>query len=103
MLFGLPSLLEQDTDLSSLQEPIIEAKIDRVIKALPFDKSPGPDGFNNEFLKKCWHIIKQDFYNLGTTFFMNNIFLRSINGSFITPIPKVDGPLRVTDFRQFLC
>jgi hypothetical protein len=24
--------------------------------------TPGPNGFNGLFLKKCWRIIKQDFY-----------------------------------------
>jgi hypothetical protein len=99
MLFDLPSLLAQETDLSILEVPITESEIDGIIKALPTDKSPGPDGFNNEFLKRCWHIIKHDFYNLGTGFFMNDICLRSINGSFITLIPKVDSPSRATDFR----
>ena len=30
--------------------------------SLATDKTPGPDGFNNDFLKKCWHIIAPDFY-----------------------------------------
>jgi hypothetical protein len=85
--------------LSTLEEPIDEAEIDGIIRALPNDKSLGPDDFNNEFLKKCWHIIKQDFYNPGAGFFMSDICLRSINGSFITLIPKVDSPIRVKDFR----
>jgi hypothetical protein len=40
--------------LSTLEEPIDEAEIDGIIRALPNDKSLGPDGFNNKFLKKCW-------------------------------------------------
>lgn len=102
MLFDLPSLMNQDVDLSSLEDPITEAEIDGIIKNLPTDKSPGLDGFNNEFLKRCWHIIKQDFYNLGTGFFMNNICLRSINGSFITLIPWI-APLESETLGPYLC
>lgn len=40
-------------DLSHLEEPFTHEEIDLIIKGLPNDKSPGPDGFNNEFLKKC--------------------------------------------------
>jgi hypothetical protein len=99
MVFDLPSLLSQDVDLSTLEVPFTKAEIDGIVRDLPSDKSPGLDGFNNEFLKKCWHIIKQDFYSLGFGFFTNNICLRSINGSFITLIPKVNSPSRVKDYR----
>jgi hypothetical protein len=71
-----------------------------IIKHLSLDKSPGLDGFNNEFLKKCWHIIRQDFYNLCRDFHMGGeVCLQSINGSFIALVPKVDGPSRINDYR----
>lgn len=52
MLFDLDSLFTQDVDLSSLEELFGQQEIDEIIKHLPLDKSPGPDGFNNEFMKK---------------------------------------------------
>ena len=70
-----------------------------MIKGLPNDKSPGLDGFNNEFLKSCWTTIKGDFYRMCNDFHSNNICLRSINSSFITLILKVDGPKTVNDYR----
>lgn len=99
ILFDLDSLLQCDVDLSSLESPFYHNDIDLVVKMLPIDKSPGPDGFNNEFLKQCWNIIKLDFYQLCDAFFSQNVCLKSINGSFITRIPKVDVPTRVNDFR----
>ena len=30
-----------------------QKKIDAVVRNLPNDKAPGPDGFNNEFIKRC--------------------------------------------------
>ena len=50
--------------LADLEDDFTEAEIDGIIKSLPNDKSPGPDGFSNKFLKKCWSIIRQDFYKL---------------------------------------
>jgi hypothetical protein len=41
---GLPSL-----DLSSLEDPFTEEEVERIIKALPSDKAPGPDGFTGPF------------------------------------------------------
>jgi hypothetical protein len=39
-------------------------EIDQVIKGVPSERDPGPDGFNVMFFKKCWHIIKHDFFQL---------------------------------------
>lgn len=40
----LPSL-----DLSHLEEPFTEEEVERVVKAMPPDKAPGPDGFTGRF------------------------------------------------------
>jgi len=99
MLFDLDSLFGQPCDLSSLEVPFSNQEIDEVVKNLPLDKSPGPDGFNNEFLKKCWFLIKHDFYKLCSAFFSEEVCLQSINASFITLIPKVDGPTIISEYR----
>lgn len=52
MQFDLSSLLVQNLDLSSLEEPFSHQEVDNIIRLLPLDKSPGPDSFNNDFLKK---------------------------------------------------
>jgi hypothetical protein len=65
---------------------------------LPNNKSLGPDGFNNEFTKAAWPVIKQDFYNLCQDFYNIRVGLSSIN-SYITLIPKVDNPRFVGDYR----
>jgi hypothetical protein len=61
MLFDLGQLLQQSVALDTLTEPFTHEEIDAVVSSLPLDKSPGPDGFNTDFVKKCWPIIKQDF------------------------------------------
>ena len=50
-------------------------------------------------LKKCWPLIKNDFYALCLDFFECKISLESINGSFIILVPKVNNPECVNDFR----
>jgi hypothetical protein len=99
MLFNLDSLLDNGVDLSSLEIPFSNQEIDNIIKNLPTDKSLGSDGFNNEFLNKCWPVIKQDFYNLYSAFYSGQICFQSINGSHITLVPKIDGPTRINEFR----
>jgi hypothetical protein len=34
------------------------------MKTMSADKASGPDEFNGLFLKKCWHIVKEDIYEL---------------------------------------
>ena len=69
MHFDLQHLIQLDVDLSSLVEPFTIEEIDQVVKNMPADKVPGPDGFNGLFLKKCWPMIKKDFYKLCFDFF----------------------------------
>jgi retron-type reverse transcriptase len=98
MLFDLHDLISP-TDLSSLSQPFSREEIDKVVASIPVDKAPGPDGFNGLFIKKCWSIIKDDFYKLCQDFFDDNVNLESINYSFITLIPKTSSPETINEFR----
>ena len=53
MLLDLDSLPRTHHDLSTLEEPFTHEEIDSVVASLPSDKSPRPDGFNTDFIKKC--------------------------------------------------
>lgn len=105
MLFNLSAILTRNEDLSVLEIPFSELEIDLVIGDLPNNKSPGPDGFNNEFLKWCWPLIKTDYDNLCNEFCTNDICLRSLNSSYITLIPQKEGPSTASDYRpiSLLC
>lgn len=99
MTMDLNTLLGNQVNLSFLEEPFTHEEIDQVVLHLPSDKSPGPDGFNTDFVKNCWHIIKYDFYDLCHAFYIGDICLQSINWSFITLVPKVDNPSQSSHFR----
>ena len=89
MHFNLSDLIDRHVDLSSIVLPFTEEEIDAVVKLMPSDKAPGPDGFNGMFMKKCWDLIKHDIYKLCRDFFDCTVDLTSINTSFITLVPKV--------------
>ena len=99
MRFDLERLIQVNFDFSSLILPISNEEIDRIVKLMPSDKAPGPDGFSGCFLKKCWPIIKETFYDLCNDFYNGNLILESISSSFITLVPKINNPETVNDFR----
>lgn len=99
MRFDLHRLIQAVPGLESLSAPFSQEEIQAVLKDLPTDRAPGPDGFTGLFVKRCWDIIKEDFGQLFNDFWEGKISLASINGSFITLIPKVLSPEGPGDFR----
>ena len=89
----------QHIDFEQLEIPFSTAEMDDIVKHMPTDKSPGPDGFNGAFLKKHWNIVKDQFYLLCHDFYARKISIESINTAFITLIPKVLSPMCVNDYR----
>jgi hypothetical protein len=99
MQIDLSVIINPAQNLDWLESEFLKKDIDKIFAELPNNKSPGPDGFNGEFLKKCWPTLAQDFYDLCRDFFEGSVCLRSINSSYITLIPKKDCPLFISDFR----
>lgn len=100
MQFDLQSIVHPHNDLEHLILPFSNKEIDEIILNLPYDKAPGPDGFNSLFFKKAWHIIRNDVYRLCYDFFHHHhcVDLISINYSYITLVPKKDNPETFNDF-----
>lgn len=99
MHFDLQQLIPRHENLDQLRVAFTREEIDTIIKEMTNDKSPGPDGFNGIFLKKCWHIIKEDFYQLCQSFHEGSLELQSINSAFITLIPKTNSSVTTNDYR----
>lgn len=96
--YDLSSLL-QSQDLESLASAFSTEEISAVIKQLPNSHAPGLDGFNGTFIKKCWHIIKEDFTRFLNDFNSNVIDISCLNSSHIALIPKKPNPCSVDDYR----
>lgn len=102
MAFDLASLIQTHEGLQSLTEPLQTIEVDNIVKRMSADKSPGPDGFNGHFMKKCWQVIKHDFYKLCLDFYDDQANMESINDSLVTLMPKKLNPETVNDYRPIL-
>jgi hypothetical protein len=98
MSFDLDHLISR-SELAHLDDPFTMEEINTVLKEIPPDKAPGPDGFNGLFMKKSWDIIKADFIRLANDFYSGYMNLASINTAYITLIPKVNNPETMKEFR----
>nr|XP_040245306.1 uncharacterized protein LOC120964586 [Aegilops tauschii subsp. strangulata] len=99
MGFDLNYLIQPILGLEELSLPFSDEEIHKVLKDLPADRAPGPDGFNGMFVKRCWPIIEGDFLRMIRTFYEGNLSLENINSSLITLIPKIMSPEGPDDFR----
>ncbi|GJU46606.1 RNA-directed DNA polymerase, eukaryota [Tanacetum coccineum] len=62
------------------------------------DKSPRPDGYTFEFIRKFWVVISVDICRAVKYFFRPGSFPKGCNSSFIALIPKVNDAKFVMDF-----
>ena len=86
--YNLPRLNEEETE--NMNRPITSNVIETVIKNLPTNKSPGPDGLIGEiyqtFRKELTPILLKLFHNIAEGGTLPNSFYQTT----ITLIPKSD-------------
>jgi hypothetical protein len=84
---NFPRLTEDDN--LGLTAPFSLEEIELVVKESDGNKSPGPDGFNFNFVKDSWDLLKGDIRILFDQFHGNECLPKSFLSYFVTLIPKV--------------
>ncbi|CAJ2667282.1 unnamed protein product [Trifolium pratense] len=75
-------------DNTFLLEPFSLDEVREVIWNSDGNKCPGPDGFNFNFLKACWEIIKYDIVDFMHEFHSNAVLPKAVTTSFLVLSPR---------------
>jgi hypothetical protein len=86
-------------EAARLEDPFEEREVREVIFGMDRDKAPGPDGFSLAFFQDCWEVVKGDFMAVFADFHAYGKFVKSINSTFISLIPKFHGAKEIKDYR----
>ena len=90
----------QAVDLAEQDLIFSEEEVWGMVKEMPSDMAPGPDGFTGAFFKSCWSIIKVDVM-LAISRFSNlhASHLHWLNTADVALIPKKHGAEDISDYR----
>lgn len=100
---NIPKLVTKE-DNYNLNRPVTKEEVNEVIKEMHNGKALGPNGFNVDFFKTCWEIVKYDILDVVEDSRKSRKVLRAINESFIALIPKQEKTTTLEIFRSIsLC
>ena len=68
MGFDLDTLITRVDGLEELSLLFSDSEVDAVIKNMPIDRAPGPDGYTGLFLKEMLEYFEGGFYEAGPRF-----------------------------------
>eukprot|EP00253_Pinus_taeda_P023159 PITA_23159 len=84
----IPKLMTTEENYN-LNRTVNEEEVSEVIKEMQNGKVPSPDGFNVDFFKTCWGIVKWDILDVVEDSRKKTKVLKALNTYFISLIPKL--------------
>ncbi|RVW24556.1 hypothetical protein CK203_090869 [Vitis vinifera] len=84
----LSSVINGRLGVETLELPFMEEEVHSALMDMNGDKAPGPDGFTGAFWQFCWEFVKEEVLEMFKEFHEHNVFLKSLNTTFLVLIPK---------------
>ena len=89
---------------AELDKPYTSEEVGEATRQMAPLKAPGPDGIPSLFYQTYWTDVGMDVIQAVLSSLNSRSILKSINHTFITLIPTIQNPEKVTDFRPIsLC
>ncbi|XP_058732732.1 uncharacterized protein LOC131604303 [Vicia villosa] len=82
-----------------LEVPFTKEEIKEVVSEFDENKSPGPDGYNFNFIRKCWHFLEEEVYKFVVEFSSKANLPKAVSASFLALVPKADNPQFLGEYR----
>ncbi|XP_015959652.1 uncharacterized protein LOC107483543 [Arachis duranensis] len=95
---GLVKHIHRD-EAEALEVMPSEEEIKETVWDCESSKAPGSDGYNMNFIKKCWKDIGPEFIAAVLGFFQSAKLPTDVNVTWVTLAPKFEGAKGVKDFR----
>jgi len=88
-----------EEDNVHLVSPFTAEEIKAAVWSCEGNKSPGPDGFNFNFIRTYWKFLEKDVVEFMNEFHTNSKLPKAISTSFLALVPKKDVPQSLGDYR----
>lgn len=90
-------------DCRLLEEEVRGEEIQKVLFAMPSNKSPGPDGYPSEFYKTAWSILGKDFIVAIQSVFRYEFLPKGVNSIILALVPKKTDTVEMRDYMPIAC
>ncbi|XP_016173013.1 uncharacterized protein LOC107615468 [Arachis ipaensis] len=95
---GLVNRIDEEDSIALERIPTME-EIREAVWDCESSKAPGSDGYNMNFIKKCWHDIGAEFMTAVQDFFRSSRLPSESNITWVALAPKFTGAKEIKDLR----
>lgn len=74
-------------------------ELEKTLDSFDGDKSPGLDGFNFNFIKRFWAIMRNEIWDMTNEFYDHARLPKGLLSYFVALIPKINSPQNLGNFR----